>query len=63
MFLQEKLKSIKLTKLVNILLHNNKKLLYTGYFFNVFVNIFVTLSNGKQRPLEAEVPCDDNLNY
>ena len=33
MFLQGKLKSIKLTKLINILLHNDKKLLYTSYFF------------------------------
>ena len=33
MFLQEKLKSIKLTKPINILLHKDEKLLYTGYFF------------------------------
>ena len=32
MFLEEKLKSIKLTKPINILLHNDKKLSYTGYF-------------------------------
>ena len=45
-FLQERLKkSRKLTKLINILLHNAKKLLYTGYFFvNHVASSFRSLS-------------------
>ena len=30
---------------------------------NLLINVFVSLSNGKESPLKANVPCDDDLIY
>ena len=35
----------------------------TAATINLLIIVFVTLSNGKQRPLKAKGPCDDDLNH
>ena len=34
-----------------------------NFAINLLINVFVTLSNGKQRPPRSKVPCDDNPDY